>query len=91
LAAIPEPEPPPPEVVPREITIAMQIAVLRAAMGSAGKVLLQQVLATCGSRTQVTVTFLALLELVRRREAKVEQDELFGPILIQAMPGKPVS
>jgi segregation and condensation protein A len=91
LAAIPEPEPPPPEVVPREITIAMQIAVLRAAMGSAGKVLLQQVLATCGSRTQVTVTFLALLELVRRREARVEQHELFGPILIQALPGKPVS
>ena len=91
LAAIPEPEPPPPEVVPREITIAMQTAVLRAAMGSAGKVLLQQVLATCGSRTQVTVTFLALLELVRRREARVEQDELFGPILIQALPGKPVS
>ena len=91
LAAIPEPEPPPPEVVPREITIAMQIAVLRAAMGSAGRVLLQQVLATCGSRTQVTVTFLALLELVRRREARVEQEELFGPILIQAVPGKPVS
>jgi segregation and condensation protein A len=91
LAAIPEPEPPPPEVVPREVTIAMQIAVLRAAMGSAGKVLLQDVLATCGSRTQATVTFLALLELVRRREAKVEQGELFGPILIQAMPGKPVS
>jgi segregation and condensation protein A len=90
LAAIPEPAPPPPEVVPREITIAMQIAVLRAAMGSAGKVLLQQVLATCGSRTQVTVTFLALLELVRRREANVEQRELFGPILIQALPGKPV-
>lgn len=90
LAAIPEPEPPPPEVVPREITIALQIAVLRAAMGSAGKVLLQQVLATCGSRTQVTVTFLALLELVRRREARVEQQELFGPILIQATPGKPV-
>jgi segregation and condensation protein A len=91
LAAIPEPEPPPPEVVPREITIAMQIAVLRAAMGSAGKVVLQQVLAACDSRTQVTVTFLALLELVRRREARVEQRELFGPILIQALPGKPVA
>jgi chromatin segregation and condensation protein Rec8/ScpA/Scc1 (kleisin family) len=49
------------------------------------------VLATCTSRTQVTVTFLALLELVRRQEARVEQQELFGPILIRAMPGKPVS
>jgi len=91
LAAIPEPERPPPEVVPREITIAMQIAVLQAAMGRAGTVLLQQVLAACDSRTQVTVTFLALLELVRRREATIEQHELFGPILIEALPGKPVS
>jgi len=88
LAAIPEPEPPPPEVVPREITIAMQIATLRAAMGSAGRVVLQQVLAACRSRTQVTVTFLALLELVRRREARVQQDELFGPILVEAIPGR---
>jgi segregation and condensation protein A len=89
LAAIPEPESASPEVVPRQITIAMQIAALRAAMGSAGKVVLQQVLADCRSRTQVTVTFLALLELVRRREARVEQHELFGPILVEAVPGKP--
>ncbi len=91
LAAIPEPEQPPPEVVPREITIAMQIAALRAAMGSAGRVVLQHVLAACRSRTQVTVTVLALLELVRRRDARVEQHELFGPILVEALPGKPVS
>jgi segregation and condensation protein B len=36
LAAIPEPMAPPPDVVPREVTIAMQIAALRRAMGSAG-------------------------------------------------------
>jgi segregation and condensation protein A len=89
LAAIPEPEPPPPEVVPRQVTIAMQIVALRVAMGAAGRVLLQEVLASCRSRTQVTVTFLALLELVRRREARVEQNELFGPILVEALPGKP--
>lgn len=86
LAAIPEPKPPPPEVVPREITIAMQVAALRAAMGSAGRVILQQVLAACGTRTEVTVTVMAVLELVRRREARVDQDELFGPILLQALP-----
>jgi segregation and condensation protein A len=91
LAAIPEPEPLPPEVVPREITIAMQIAALRAAMGSAGKVVLQQVLAACRSRTQVTVTVLALLELVRRREARIEQHELFGPIVVEALNGRPVA
>jgi segregation and condensation protein A len=84
LAEIPEPAPPPPEVVPREITIAQQIAALRVAMGSAGRVVLQQVLAACRSRTQVTVTVLAMLELVRRRQARVEQHELFGPILLEA-------
>lgn len=84
LAAIPEPVPPPPEVVAREVTIAMQIGALRAAMGTGGRVILQTVLAACGSRTQVTVTVMALLELVRRREARVEQDELFGPILVEA-------
>jgi segregation and condensation protein A len=83
LAAIPEPAPPPPEVVKREVTIAMQIATLRGAMARAGQVVLQRVLATCQSRTEVAVTVLALLELVRRRQATVQQDELFGPILVR--------
>ncbi len=83
LAAIPEPEPPPPEVVPREVTIAMQLATLRAALSGAGRVVLQQVLMACRSRTEVTVTVLAMLELVRRRQARVQQDELFGPIMLE--------
>jgi segregation and condensation protein A len=91
LSAIPEPEAPPPEVVPREVTIAMQIAALSAAMGRAGRVALQQVLAACRSRTEVTVTMLAMLELVRRRQAAVEQQELFGPILLRALRQEPSS
>jgi segregation and condensation protein A len=88
LAAIPEPEPPPPEVVPREVTIAMQLAVLRTALSAKGRVVLQQVLAGCRSRTEVTVTVLAMLELVRRRQATVDQDELFGPILLAPLTGE---
>jgi segregation and condensation protein A len=87
LAAIVEPEPPPPEVVPREVTIAMQIVVLRQALGRAGHLVLQQVLAECRSRTQMTVMLLATLELVRRREVSVTQDQLFGPILIHTARG----
>ena len=45
--------------------------------------LLQTILARCRSRTEVAVTFLATLELVRRREVRAEQDELFGPILVE--------
>ncbi len=85
LAAIPEPVPPPPEVVPREVTIAMQLATLRAALSSSERVVLQQVLMACRSRTEVTVTVLAMLELVRRRLARVQQDELFGPILLEPL------
>lgn len=36
-----------------------------------------------GSRLEVVVTFLALLELMRRRRAEVFQDGLFGEILIR--------
>lgn len=85
LAAIPEPEPAPPEIVAREITIAMQIAVLRAALAAGGRVVLQELLATCRSRTEATVTLLATLELVRRRQVRVKQRELFGPIVVETM------
>ena len=85
LAAIPEPEPPPAEVVAREITIGMQIAMLRAVLAPGGRVVLQHVLASCRSRTELTVTLLATLELVRRRQLRVDQRELFGPIVMEAM------
>ena len=85
LAAIPEPEPSPPEIVAREITIAMQIMVLRAALAAGGKVVLQQILATCRSRTEATVTLLAALELIRRRQVTVRQRDLFGPIVLETM------
>ncbi len=84
LAAIPEPVPPPPEVVAREITIGQQIAVLRSALAGGGRVLLQTILARCHTRTEAAVTFLATLELVRRREVRAEQEELFGPIVVEA-------
>ena len=86
LAAIPEPAPPPPEVVPREITIGQQIGVLRHALSGGGRVLLQTILARCRSRTEAAVTFLATLELVRRRQVTAEQYELFGPIVIENAP-----
>ncbi len=84
LAAIPEPVAPPPEVVPREITIGQQIAVLRQALSAGGRVLLQTILLRCRSRTETAVTFLATLELVRRRQIRAEQHELFGPIVIES-------
>jgi segregation and condensation protein A len=86
LAAIPEPVAPPPAMVPREITIGQQIAVLQRALSGGGRVLLHTILARCRSRTEAAVTFLATLELVRRRQVSAEQHELFGPIVLENLP-----
>ena len=85
LAAIPEPVPPPPEIVAREVTIGQQIGVLRQALSRGGRVVLQTILSRCRSRTEAAVTFLAMLELVRRRQVVARQDELFGPITVEEM------
>jgi segregation and condensation protein A len=86
LVPIAEPAQPRPEIVAREITIGQQITVLREALSRGGRVVLQAILERCGSRTERAVTFLATLELVRRRQVSVVQDELFGPIVIETLP-----
>lgn len=87
LGTIPEPVTPPPAVVAREVTIAEQVEVLRRALARSGRVVLQAILASCRTRTEATVTFLATLELVRRRQVTAEQAQLFGPILIERLDG----
>ncbi len=83
LAAVAEPEPEPPEIVPREVTVGQQISVLRAALGDQGSLVLQTILAVSSSRTERVVTVLAALELVRRRELRATQKTLFGPIVLE--------
>jgi len=89
LAAIPDPVAASPEIVAREVTIGQQIAVLRQALSEGGRLLLQAVLDRCASRTEAAVTFLATLELIRRRELQAIQSEIFGPIVIEAVPETP--
>jgi segregation and condensation protein A len=76
----PAPEPPP-EIVPRTVTISQRVEVIRAALREADAVVLQELLEFVRDRVVRAVTFLAMLELVKRREITVEQDEPFGPIL----------
>lgn len=88
LAQTPEPEAVPTEVVAREITIGMQIRVLLEALSATGRVVLQSVLAGCRSRSEVAVTVLAMLELARRRQVRLEQSALFGPIEVTSVAGR---
>ncbi len=83
MSAVVGPEPEPPEIVPREVTVGQQIAVLREAMSAGGKLVLQAVLAIGTSRTERVVTLMAALELVRRRELRARQATLFGPIVLE--------
>ena len=75
----------PQQVEPRTVTLGDQIAALRHALERTRTVVLQAVLAGCRSRTEAAVTVMALLELVRRREIRVEQRTLFGPIELESL------
>jgi segregation and condensation protein A len=79
VQVLPEPEPPP-EVVPRSITLTQRARIIRLALDGAPAVVLQDLLRGVTDRVVVAVTFLAMLELMKRREIVVEQAEPFGPI-----------
>jgi segregation and condensation protein A len=74
------PPEPPPETVARTVTLAQRAAIIRAALRGAPSVVLQDLLAGVRDRVVVAVTFLAMLELMKRREIVVEQADPFGPI-----------
>jgi segregation and condensation protein A len=84
LATITAPPETPPEIVPRTITLAERAAIIREAIRGAGSVVLQELLRGVRDRVVVTVTFLAMLELMKRREIVVTQDEPWGPIVARA-------
>ena len=79
VQVLPEPEPPP-EVIPRTITLTQRASIIRLALRGAPSIVLQDLLRGVNDRVVVAVTFLAMLELMKRREVVVEQAEPFGPI-----------
>jgi segregation and condensation protein A len=69
---------------PRTLTIEEQLQHLRGRLGRGKAFLFNDVLVNPRDRTEVAVTLLALLELIKRREASAAQSHLFGPIEIVA-------
>jgi segregation and condensation protein A len=84
LVRVVPPAAPPPEVLPATVTLSDRAAMIRAALRDAGPVVLQELLAGVRDRLVVAVTFLAMLELVKRREVAIEQARPWGPILVRA-------
>jgi segregation and condensation protein A len=83
LFRIAPPEPAPVAVMGRTITLGDRAAIIRAALRDAPMVVLQDLLAGSRDRVVVAVTFLALLELVKRREVTADQAEPWGPIVVR--------
>ena len=86
LARLALPPKPPSEVIPRAITMTERAEMIRAAIrgAGAGTIILQELLRGVHDRVVVAVTFLAMLELMKRREIVVTQDEPWGPIVARA-------
>ena len=84
LSAIAPPPEPPPETLVRTITLAERAAVIRAALHNAPTFVLQELLGGIRDREVIAITFLAMLELMKRREIVVEQAEPWGPIVARA-------
>jgi len=71
----------PPEVMPRMVSLTERAEIIRSALAGAGTVVLQELLAGVRDRVVVAITFLAMLELMKRREIVVEQAQPWGPIV----------
>ncbi len=84
LAVIAPPPEPPPEILPRTVTLTERARIIRAALRDAPEVVLQDLLRGVRYRVVVAVTFLAMLELMKRREIVVEQAEPWGAIVARA-------
>jgi segregation and condensation protein A len=84
LVRLAPPPPPPPEALARTITLGERAAIIRAAIRGAGSIVLQDLLAGVRDRVVVAVTFLAMLELMKRREIVVTQEAPWGPIVARA-------
>ena len=84
LAAIAPPAELPPEVLGRTITMAERADLIRAALRDAPHIVLQELLAGVRDRVVIAITFLAMLELMKRREIVVEQALPWGPIVARA-------
>jgi segregation and condensation protein A len=77
-------KPAPEQNLPPRVSLAERIAEVRAAVLAHGQVSFTWLAEGCTTRTDLIVTFLAILELFRRHVVRLQQDELFGEIWLAA-------
>ena len=75
-------------VTPFTITVAEKMALIEEKLEKQGRVSFNRLLAQAASRVEIVVTFMAVLELIKLKGIEVQQERLFGEIVI-LLPGKP--
>jgi segregation and condensation protein A len=73
------------EVSLEKITVREKMTLLLDILRAKGPTLFESLFAGVKTRMEVVVTFLAMLELVKARAIRVFQDEMSGPIQIEAL------
>jgi segregation and condensation protein A len=66
------------------ITVREKMTLLLDRLRHQGRVLFEALFDEMKSRMEIVVTFLAMLELVKVRAIRIYQEEMAGPILIEA-------
>jgi segregation and condensation protein A len=70
-------------VAPPRITIREKISLIIGALKQFGRSTFRRLLSTRPRRLDIVVTFLAMLELIKRRTVQARQEQLFGEIEIE--------
>lgn len=73
----------PQAIIEKTVSIHEKIREIRDLIGRAGTASFRHVLLTARNRTEVVVTFLALLELVKQRTVNVKQEGQFQDIMLE--------
>lgn len=71
-------------VKPFKLTIRDQMGLIERTLLHRPQISFKRMLADAQDRVEIIVTFLAVLELLRRRKIQVLQDQIFGDIVIEA-------
>ncbi len=80
------PEPPIHSIAPLEVTIEEKLQELSQRLRSGRPLRFKQVLRQARGRMEIIVTFLAVLELIKQRQVRVQQPRPFDDILIEPIP-----
>ena len=73
------------EVLERKIHIEEKISYIQQLLIDRIRISFKKVMDSAESKTEIIVSFLALLELIKQRSVSVDQDELFSDITITSV------